>query len=598
MIRFRIAAVVWFLMLIHRAALAQDPVPTPRDTTRVPADTLPAEQVIEDSIFPMPQLARHYFPPAAGFIEAAWDFELEDLLLEETTSLSDLLERIPAIFTLRSGLLITPEAAAAFGGTANRLEVFLDGYQLDPLAEASIDLTRIELAHIERVRIERRIGLIRIFLETAIAKDNRPYTRIEAGVGEPNSNVFRGLLLAPKLFFGPLSVAIDRMDTDGFRRAEPGDQFAGWAKWSYIRGQSGLQIEYRRVSTDRDSEIPWTGEQTRDDLIGRLRLNIREGLVAELFGGRSSFVGDTADPQEAEDSLPKIEESTSQYGARLSLETPLLWARGSIRFRDHQALPALQLDASGGVRLGDFVALEADVTSADWRDGSATWYALHGQLTPLPWLRLFGELTGGQRGAPYVYVDSAGAFIDRSFINELTGYRAGAQLNVVGITLGGAFLHAQADSTTTFGLPFDSDSATSAFAGWNVDGFEVEARVPLFLRGLSAYGMFTQWQSGLRGLYMPARQYRAGLQLHNTPLASGNLELYGRIEAVHRGVMGVPFAELPENNTIDAYVQIRIIDVRMFGRFEDILGNNASEVVDRTIFGPRIVYGVKWHFWN
>ena len=48
----------------------------------------------------------------------------------------------------------------------------------------------------------------------------------------------------------------------------------------------------------------------------------------------------------------------------------------------------------------------------------------------------------------------------------------------------------------------------------------------------------------------------------------------------------------------DAYVQIRIIDVRMFARFEDITGQNASEVVGRTMLGPRIVYGVKWHFWN
>ncbi|HEX6064899.1 MAG TPA: hypothetical protein VFZ04_11795 [Longimicrobiales bacterium] len=605
MSRLRTAVAVLLVIIGQSTALAQEPVPTPRDTVRVPADTTPeppdtmAAPVIQDSVYPIPQLARPYFPPARGFIEGAWDVELDDLLLEATTSLSDLLERIPGVFTLRSGLIIQPEAAATFGGTAARLEVFVDGYQLDPLGEASIDPTKIELVNIERLRIERRIGLIRIFIETATARDNRPYTRIEAGVGEPNSNLFRGVLLAPKLFFGPLGVAVDRVDTDGFGRNEPGDQFAGWAKWSFIRGKSGFEVEYRRVSTDRDDAVPWPAEHTRDDLVGRLRINIADAVVAELFGGQSSFEGDTADPQQAEDTLPKIDESTLQYGGQLSFETPLLWARGSARFRDNEALASLQLDGSAGFRIGDFVSIAADVTRADWRDaGAVTWHALHGQLTPLPWLSVFGELTGGQRGAPYIYTDSAGAFIGGAFINELTGYRAGAQLSLAGITLGGALLHAEADSSAAFGLPFDSARARTSYPGFNVDGYEVNASVPLFLRGLTAYGMFTQWQSGTRGLYMPERQYRAGLQLHNSPLPSGNLELYGRIEAVHRGAMAVPFADLPADDTFDAYVQIRIIDVRMFARFEDITGQNASEVVGRTMLGPRIVYGVKWHFWN
>ena len=603
MSRWRVAVALLLVILGNSAVWAQQP--PPRDTTRAPADTTaePADTmaapVIQDSVYPIPQLARHYFQPARGFSDGAWDFELDALLLEATTTLSDLLERIPGIFTLRSGLLIQPEAAATFGGTANRVEVFVDGYQLDPLAEASIDLSKIELVNAEKVRVERRIGLIRIFVETAAPADNRAYTRIEAGVGEPNSNVFRGVLLAPKLFFGPFGVGIDRMDTDGFGRSEPGDQFAGWAKWSFIRGKSGLQVEYRRVSTDRDDNIPWPAEHTRDDLVGRLRISIADAVVAELYGGQSSFEGDTADPQAADDTLPKIDESTLQYGGLLSFETPVLWARGAVRFRDNEALPSLNVDASAGFRIGNFIMVGADLTRADWRDaGAATWHSLHARIAPVPWFSMFGELSGGQRGTPYLYTDTAGAFIATAFINELTGYRAGAELNVAGITLGGALLHAEADSSSAFGLPFDDARARTSYPGFDADGYEVNASVPLFLRGLTGYAMFTQWQSGTRGLYMPERHYRAGLQLHNSPLASGNLELYGRIEAVHRGAMAVPFADLPEDNTIDAYVQIRIIDVRMFARFEDITGQNASEVVNRIMRGPRIVYGVKWHFWN
>jgi hypothetical protein len=62
--------------------------------------------------------------------------------------------------------------------------------------------------------------------------------------------------------------------------------------------------------------------------------------------------------------------------------------------------------------------------------------------------------------------------------------------------------------------------------------------------------------------------------------------------------MFTPGGFLPANNTFDAYAHIRIIDVRIFGRFEDILGQNAIDVPGRFLPGPRLFYGVKWQFWN
>ena len=62
--------------------------------------------------------------------------------------------------------------------------------------------------------------------------------------------------------------------------------------------------------------------------------------------------------------------------------------------------------------------------------------------------------------------------------------------------------------------------------------------------------------------------------------------------------MVTPADTIAADNTVDAYLQIRIIDVRLFGRFEDLLGKNAVEVPGRVILGPRIFYGVKWNFWN
>ena len=598
MMRLRYAFALLATIVIPSASVAQQtpPVtPPPRDTTGAPIDTTQAP-VVQDSVRPIPQLAQHYFAPGSGLSDGVWEWDQQAFLLEATTTLSDFLERIPGITTIRTGLLVQPEAAAAYGGIANRTEVFLDGFQLDPLTESTFDLSKLELVNIARLRIERRMGLIRIYIQTIQAADTRPHTRIEAGVGEPESNLFRGLILAPKLLFGPFSVALDRMDTDGFRRDEPADQFAGWVKWAFIRGKSGLQLQYRRVSTDRDEDIPWDSEHTRDDAIAQLRLNISNAVVAELFGGMSTFEADTADPASEEDSVPKIDGRSSQYGGQLSFTTPFVWARGGIRLRDDDALPSMQIDGSAGLRVSTFASVSADVTQADWRDaGSALWYSAQGQLTPFSVLRLFGEYTAGQRGAPYVY----GIDDDRAFINEQTGYRAGAELSWKGFRIGAAWLHAEADSTATFGLPFDTVPIRT-FGAIDADGWEISASAPL-IWGFSAYGFATNWLEGSLGLYMPQQQYRVGLQVHTTPLASGNLEVYGRGEFVHRGEMFIPdllTGALPADNTFDAYLQIRIIDVRLFGRFEDITGQNAREVLGRDITGPRIFYGVKWQFWN
>ncbi len=587
MIRVRSALLACALICFSRATFAQEP--TPRDST--PST---GAQVIQDSVRPIPQLTDHFYSQPIGFANGVWEWTQSDFELEATTSLLDFLQQLPGVLPVRTGWLVQPEAAAVLGATANRLEVYLDGYQLDPITESSIDLSKIELVHVAKLRIERRLGLTRIFIRTNAAADTRAYSRVEAGIGQPDANMFRGILLVPKLFFGPFGVAIDRKDTDGFFRNEPGDQFAGWAKWSYIRGKSGLQVQYRRVSTDRDDDVPWDAEHTRDDVIAQLRINVRDHFVAELFGGRSTFEGDTADPASAPDIQPKIHETVTQYGGTLSFDVPFAWARAGVRLRDNDLLAKLQADAAGGLRAGKYAAVNGEFTLADWGEaGRATWFGVHGHLAPVSFLKLFGEFTHGRRGAPALF----GSFDRRPFVFEQTAYRAGGEISWRGFSIGAAFLHLESDSASVFGLPFDTSFLRVAGPTAS-DGWELSARVPLLLEGLSGFATVTNWVPGQLTWYLPARQFRGGLELHSSPLPSGNLELFGRFEAVHRGGMFVPGAFIPETTTFDAYAQIRIIDVRLFGRFEDIAGQNTLEVPGRIMPGPRIFYGVKWQFWN
>jgi len=145
--------------------------------------------------------------------------------------------------------------------------------------------------------------------------------------------------------------------------------------------------------------------------------------------------------------------------------------------------------------------------------------------------------------------------------------------------------------------------------GSDASGWELSGRVPIpFVKGLFAQGNVTNWYEGALALYMPSRIYRAGAEWHATPLPSGNLEVLARLEVVHRGPMLAPNIDpgegeepvvaMPIADAIDGYLQIRIMDVRAFLRWEDLANKDIAEIPRRPINGPRIFYGVKWQFFN
>ncbi|HSL71327.1 MAG TPA: Plug domain-containing protein [Longimicrobiales bacterium] len=559
-------------------------------------------QVVADSLKPPPILAKHIRPFSATLGGTVREWTRDDLLLEGAMTLGDLLQQIPGITTLRSGLFLQPEAVAILGQSRGGLQIVLDGYELDPLTEAASDLSRIELVHLNHVRVERRLDLTRIELSTLEPTDGRAHSRIEAGVGEPNVSLFRGVFLAPDFLIGPLGLAIERIDTDGYR-GEPADVFAGWAKWAFIRGETGIQAEYRQTGLNRSTGSPWPGESSRSDLIVRARAPLGRGVVLELFGGRSTFDNDTITAQVDPDSTPPAKPTAEalQYGARASYQNPYFWADASFRMRDHDALPSMQLDAAAGVRLGRYAVLNGAATQANWGDaGTALSYDLQAQFVPALGLYAFGEIAGGERGALSAYFLP----VDSLSVEKRSGLRAGIGFQRWGIDASAALLQVEQDSVQSFGLPFDTTDAR--FGNHDFKGFEVVASVPLGVQSLRLIGYYQKLQQGTRSIYAPQESWRAALQYHGLPLKSGNLELLARVEARGRGDMLAPVLStagwatevLPRYLMMDAYLQIRIIDVRLFIRGENMNNEEVAEVSGRTVRTPRYLYGVKWTFWN
>jgi hypothetical protein len=217
-------------------------------------------------------------------------------------------------------------------------------------------------------------------------------------------------------------------------------------------------------------------------------------------------------------------------------------------------------------------------------------------------LYAFAEVAGGERGAPSAFFTS----VDSGFVGKRKGMRAGLGIDRWGITASAAYLKAQTDSVQTFGLPFDRTD--EHFGNSDLTGWEASWSVPLFLQEIRVVGQYTNWRDGTFSIYTPAQQWRAGLEVHWLPLKSKNLELFGWMDVRHRADMLAPdldpdsaaaeIVTLPGDDVVNGYLQIRIMDVRLFIRGENLTNKPVAELPNRIVQTPRYLYGIKWTFWN
>jgi len=615
----RFLAPALLAVLFASTAQGQEPPRRPPPDTLAQRDTLAADttaaladslrQAAADTV-PPPLFSALMGgpPPSVGATVFSWDRDA--LQREAALTVGDLLEQVPGITLLRAGLFQQPEAATAFGATRGRLEVVMDGFVLDPLTTSTLDLGTLQLAQISELRVERRLALTRIILTTLEPRDATPYSRLEAGTGEPSGSLLRALFTTPRFLAGPFAFTVDRVDGSGIEGGEPSDAFGGWAKLGWFPSPDrAVQVEYQQNRLRRKGGVPWAGEQSRSDLVVRARNRFFAGLAAELFAGRSSVgqpPADTLDP----DSAVTLKRAEWQYGARAALRQSFAWLDAELRFRDSEALPSRQLDLGGGVELGAQVHLAGNLTSAAWRagEGALAWDA-RAQLGPFAGVAAFAELSGGDRGAP-LWADSAGtSTLETHVLESRSGTRVGITAQRFGIEATGALIRIDADSAAPFGLPFDS--AFGRTIAEPAQGLEVFGRIPLWPRGMSVTGNFNYWDKVGGLLYLPSRSWRVALELHTLPLPSGNLEILGRLEHQRREAMlernpepanpddpNSGYTTMPARDLLNAYLQIRVIDVRAFIHYYDILGAGRADFPGRTVPGPRILYGVKWQLFN
>lgn len=594
-----------------------DTVPARPDT--IPSDTVPGaapDTLDADTLFyNLPQPDGEV---PAGLGRDVWSWDAAEIQASGATTLAELVQNVPGMLALLGGDYGAPAAVSAFGLGGGRVRILRDGFELTPLEGSMTDLARIGLAGIDRVRLERNPGEIVIRIRSLQYDDGRPYSLVEAGTGDLDTNFFRGTYADPTTFEGSVALALERSDTRGPRGNEPGSRNGSWLRYQLHRGNAaGIGVDFRRMSNET-SLTEYPAKSTRTDWVVRGSARLAPGLVAEAYTGKSTYSVD-----DSRDTYVREGGSVSQTGVLASLETHGIWGRGAYRHFGGERLPSYRLDLSAGAdtRLGGW---SGEMQRASWSGRGTTAERVRGWTAPLLGvLSGFGSWESGTYGARTGPIlgppppDTTSAPADSTTpgplfqVSDRTAWRFGAELSWRHFGLSAARLHLEADSLLPLGLAMDRGQP--ALPGGQRSGWEIWASVPMPLDGLRLEGSLQKWDQAWS--YLPGRIYRGAFVFHDTFLSTGDLELWFRVGVRGRDPMAVRVssqttdpgtgqttlqqATVPFFQDWYGLIQVRIVTVRLFIGWDNFaIRRNLQDFPGRVLPWTRSYYGVRWTMWN
>jgi len=589
---------------------------------RLPGDSLPPTDTVEaDTIFyNLPSLDHR---PANGWESGAWSWDHDEIEASGATTLVDLVETVPGMVALRAGDYGSPQAVTAFGLGGGRIRVFRDGFEVVPLGGGSTDLSRVGLGGITQVRLERSPGEVRIYLYSLQFDDGRPYSLLEAGTGDLNTNLLRGTFANPTALGGDISLALERADSRGARGNAPGNVQGTWLRYQLHHGNTaGIALDFRRMGSAADDTV-YAAKVTRTDLTIRGRAVLPWGVTAEAYWGRSQH-----DVEDVGAAYATEGGRRSQLGVRAAWEHEGLFAEAAYRHFGNVGLPSGRLDLSAGGERTDLGGFVAEVDRAGWEGTSTSARRLRAWSRPFLGLSAFGSWDSGTYGARTLPLLDVTPPPDTTSteppptqeepppdfrVTDRTASRLGLQWAWRGVVLSGARLRIRADSLLPVGI--EPDRGQPALAGGQRRGWEAWARLPLpILDGLHIEGSYQEWDEAWS--YMPRRIYSGAAVFHRTFLETGNFEMWatvgvmghdpmtvrqvvGELTDDQGNVLGPELAEVPFYQSWYGRLQLRIVTVRVFVGWDNFtIRRNLQDFPGRFLPITRAFYGVRWTMWS
>lgn len=330
-------------VLSAAALAAQNPPPAPlRPAASDSAGPTRADSVaLPDSLSPdsfRPELPRLGPPPGPLARGGRVVFDQDALRFLGALTLGELLAHVPGVFLVRLGWFGQPEAVAYAGQGASSVEIFWDGFALDPLGEDSTghDLSRFALGLVNRVEVEVLASQLRVYLFSDAQPVRRPRTETSFATGDAETNTYRVRYLNRWAPGTGLGIGVNWFGTEG-PVTSPGDvaDLTAWLKGTWTPSdQAGVEYQVLRYSLERDSLFPLAGgtalpgvEIRRTDAFVRGHVGTRPdglGLRFDALLGGSSY----------RDSAGARERSLAQGAAFASYRTGRWSAELVTRFRD------------------------------------------------------------------------------------------------------------------------------------------------------------------------------------------------------------------------------------------------------------------------
>jgi hypothetical protein len=617
------------LFVLPGAGAGQDPPPPeiPLPEVEVPDDE--EAQELEENEEVVLRLPRAGTGLPTGWETGVWVWDREALQNARALTLAELLYNLPGMVLLRGGDYGQPTGITAFGLGPGSVRIFRDGTELPPLDGGVVDLSRVGMAALDEVRVERRPGELQIHLRSLELLDPRPYTLLEVGTGDLNTNLFRGTFGHPRMAGGHFIIALDRVDTQGPFRAEPGASFGATLGYTtFIGDRASVTWDLRRMTSRRPAELWPPRNVDRTDWALRGRYRLAEGLVAQAFFQRSSLALESeVEPGDPAFALVN-QDSRRQAGVELALKREAFWARAGLRDNEGPGWPGSSQFASGGFHLPVVGGVGLGAEREAWTEESNV--RVHGRVwtRPLLGISLFAEVDDGRRGVPRFIPpripevpngengdngdngdppEEPPPLAPISFVDR-TGIRAGAEFRREGLRLGGALLRVEADVLHPTGLPLDRGAPP--VPGGRREGFEVSGRIPLtpILEGLALEGAAQFWDNAGEWAYLPQHNHDARVSYHNVFLESRNLELWADLGARGRDGMTVFLGEASEGPglaTVPSYqswfarIQVRVASARIFIDWENFTVRDGNmDFPERNLLSTRTLFGVRWTMWN
>ena len=586
-----------------------DTILEPGDTVTVEADL--ADTLAADTTTPPPRLVPLPLrrPLEPGFAEGVWEWDRGALLRSTALNLADLIERVPGLTRVRSGYYGQPELVVATYALTGDVEVLLDGFPYDPLTGTTVDLASIGITDLERVRVERRGGRLRVELtqlehpaprggfETS-PDTGATYTRVEIATGDLDTDGLAGVFMAPRFLIGPFAAALSRLNSEGIGRAQEGQISSTWLRWSHLRPRWGVHAEYRRGGVDRAEGSVLAGEATRQDVVVRARARPWDPLTAEIYAAESEVDDRFIDSM-------TTELTTRHFGVRAAFDAWWLSTSAALRVRSGDGGPTLATELAGDLRPLGFLALSGEARHEDWAGRPLG--ALSAGVRLGPWLgaRLFGEWSDGKHGVAWLENRLGPAEVERRHL------RAGLDWTLGGWRLGAAAFTAEADSVAPPVLPGIGPfgSRTSAlYPGFDIEGFEVTGRIPLYISSVGLEGSYTRVRAigeETLTLFQPVEQARAAIVWHDLPLETAQFEVDIRLEGEYRGEMLAPGAQddalvvVAPTQRVNFDMTLRVLDVHAYVSWQNILHDvELADLPGRVLPGQTAYFGVKWELWN